>query len=348
MGKSFVASPYLCIRRSMKLQILVPQYNETDEIIKPLLDSVAIQQNVDFKEIGVIICNDGSETYLSREFLDSYPFQIDYHLEKHRGISATRNSCLDYAEADYVMFCDADDMFCSVCGLYQVFLDISKGFDTMTSSFIEETREKYSREIVYTTRDFDSTYVHGKVHRRMYLVENNIRFNDALKFNEDSYFTVLAQSLTENHIHCKTPFYLWRWRDDSVSRRDPKSKMKNYPTMVDANDALVDELWKRGLQGRALMFVVYMMVETYYTINKRAWIEHAYYIKVLEQRIASYYKKHKSQWDSVSYKDKVDIALGLRERAINEEMGFEKITFEEWLERLEEYDEYKKTETDIT
>ena len=30
----------------MKLQILVPQYEETDEVIKPLLDSLAIQQNV--------------------------------------------------------------------------------------------------------------------------------------------------------------------------------------------------------------------------------------------------------------------------------------------------------------
>ena len=61
----------------MKLQILVPQYNETDEIIKPLLDSIALQQNVDFGEIGVIICNDGTDVYLSDELLTGYPFRID-------------------------------------------------------------------------------------------------------------------------------------------------------------------------------------------------------------------------------------------------------------------------------
>ena len=44
----------------MKLQILIPQYKETDEVIKPLLDSIAIQQNVPFDEIGVIICNDSN------------------------------------------------------------------------------------------------------------------------------------------------------------------------------------------------------------------------------------------------------------------------------------------------
>ena len=68
----------------MKLQILIPQYNETDSIIKPLLDSIALQQNVDFNEIGVIICNDGSDTYLTDELLNSYSYKIEYYKEPHK------------------------------------------------------------------------------------------------------------------------------------------------------------------------------------------------------------------------------------------------------------------------
>ena len=45
----------------MKLQILIPHYRESAETIRPLLDSIAIQQNVDFSEIGVIICHDGED-----------------------------------------------------------------------------------------------------------------------------------------------------------------------------------------------------------------------------------------------------------------------------------------------
>ena len=63
----------------MTLQILIPQYKETDEVIKPLLDSIAIQQNVDFNEIGAIICNDGTDIYLSDNLLNSYPFKIKYY-----------------------------------------------------------------------------------------------------------------------------------------------------------------------------------------------------------------------------------------------------------------------------
>ena len=42
-----------------KLQILVPQYKETEDIIKPLLDSIEVQQNIDLSnDIGVIIDED--------------------------------------------------------------------------------------------------------------------------------------------------------------------------------------------------------------------------------------------------------------------------------------------------
>ena len=67
----------------MKLQLLVPQYHETDAEVKPLIDSVAIQQGIDMSEVGVVIVNDGSDVKLSQEFLDSYPFKIEYYDGPH-------------------------------------------------------------------------------------------------------------------------------------------------------------------------------------------------------------------------------------------------------------------------
>ena len=46
-----------------KLNILIPQYNESEKDISPLLNSIALQQNINFDEIGVIICNDGSDIF---------------------------------------------------------------------------------------------------------------------------------------------------------------------------------------------------------------------------------------------------------------------------------------------
>ena len=176
-----------------KWQILVPQYKETDAIIKPLLDSIEVQQNIDFNDIGVIIVNDGTDIHLSKELFNRYAYDIEYHLNEHKGVSATRNACLDYATAEYVMFCDADDMFYNACGLYIIFREIENGgFDSLVSAFIEESRHPDTKEALYINHDMDTTFVHGKVHRRQYLIDNNIRWNDNLTIHEDSYFNSLC------------------------------------------------------------------------------------------------------------------------------------------------------------
>ena len=136
-----------------KLQILIPQYKETDEVIKPLLDSIAIQQSINFDEIGVIIVNDGTDVHLTEHLLNSYPYEIEYHLNEHKGVSATRNACLDYATADYVMFCDADDMFYNACGLWILFREMKIGqFDSLVSVFIEESHMPGTNEVTYINR----------------------------------------------------------------------------------------------------------------------------------------------------------------------------------------------------
>ena len=33
----------------MKLQLLIPQYNETEEVMRPMLESINTQQGVDLK-----------------------------------------------------------------------------------------------------------------------------------------------------------------------------------------------------------------------------------------------------------------------------------------------------------
>lgn len=320
----------------MKLQILVPQYNETDEVIRPLLDSIKIQQNIDFNEIGVIICNDGSKTFLTEEFLNSYPFEIEYHKEKHRGVSATRNACLDYATADYVMFCDADDMFYNACGLWIVFREIDDGFDSFVSVFIEECRMPDTGEITYINREMDSTFVHGKIHRRKYLKDKKIRWNDNLTIHEDSYFNILCQNLSDNVKYCQSPFYLWKWRDDSVCRHDDKYILKTYNNMIDSNDALISEFLRRAMMEKAMFYVVFMVFDSYYTMNKTEWInqDNQKYRESVERRFAEYFNKYEDLWNSMPTMDKMQISNSVRTRSVTEGMQMEAITIDGWLKHI--------------
>lgn len=323
----------------MKLQILVPQYKETDEIIKPLLDSIAIQQNIDFEEFGVIIVNDGSDIFLTEEFLNSYNFGIEYYKEKHRGVSATRQSALDHAVADYVMFCDADDMFCNVCGLWMIFREISLGvFDSLTSIFVEETRHPLTKEVVYLNREMDSTFVHGKVHRRRYLIEKGIKWNPELTIHEDSFFNIQCGSLSQNVKYCQFPFYLWKWRDESVCRHDSKYILKTYRNMLDSNSALIEEFRKKGRPDLSAFYTVFMIFDAYYTMNKPEWMdqENQEYRNSTERHFSEYFKKHKKTWETFPYQEKVNISQGIRGRSVQEGMLMETMTIDEWLKSVDE------------
>ena len=321
----------------MKLQILVPQYKETDTVVKPLLDSIAIQQSIDFNDIGVIICNDGSDVFLSESFLKSYPFKIEYYKEPHRGVSGTRNACFEYSDAEYVMFCDADDMFYNACGLWIIFKEMEIGFDSLVSVFVEETRDPTTKQVTYINREMDSTFVHGKVHRRKYLIDQNIRWNENLTIHEDSFFNILCQNLSPNVKYSQSPFYLWKWRDDSVCRHDPKYILKTYRNMLDSNDALIDEFLSRGMQDKAAFYTAFIIFDAYYTMNKPEWInqENKEDRDSTEKHFARYFLKRKRLWDAISPNDKMVISNQVRSRSVMEGMRMEAITVFDWLAHIE-------------
>ena len=389
-----------------KLYILIPQYKEPFEVIKPLLDSIGIQQNVDFDRVHVIICKDGepdNNSYrmdpeheniiFSERGHDryEYPYKIHYYICEHGGVSATRNACLDKAIEDskinkgnhYVMFCDIDDMFFNNYGLYIIFREIDAErpdgqFDTMMSAFIEETRmpkfdKKTKKPIIdprtgrpetdkdtpiYIPHPTDSTFVHGKVHRLKFLINNNIRWNNSLTIHEDSFFNCLCQRLAgpENTIYCplcqpidpRNPnaglpmaFYLWRWRDESVCRHDPDYILKTYNNMLDSNTALVEEFRDRGRKEDAQFFVTTMIYDAYFTMNKDEWLkqENQDYRKAVEKRFKRYYQEYENIFLAIDEDVKRQIIMGIKNRMFGEGLMMESITFNDWIAKIEELED---------
>lgn len=329
-----------------KLDILIPHYHESQAVILPLLDSIALQQGIDFSEIGVIICHDGADIRnfdLSwtdpRDMIEypKYPFSIKQIHIPHGGVSAARNAALDASEAEYVIFADCDDLFYSACGLWLILREISFGeFDSMTSLFIEEVR-KEDGTTVFVNHEKDCTFVHGKVHRRQYLIDNDIRWNEALTIHEDSYFNILAQSFSDRVKYCPISFYLWKWREDSVCRHDPKYILKTFNNMIDSNEALVNEFQRRGRDHDAEFYVVTMVFDAYYTMNKPEWInqDNVEYRKSTEQRFAEYFRKYKAIWNGADNKNKMKVSDHARAVHVREGMGMETQTINQWLSHVE-------------
>lgn len=214
----------------MKLQILINHYNEPPKIINRLLDSIAVQT---FKDYSVLICHDGDGGGLDRAF----PFRLEYFSCPHRGVCQTRNSLLERATADYVMFCDADDAFLSATGLQAL---MEHEADVIASPYNVERHD--GTVCVY---EHDMIRVHGKVFRREYLQAQNIDFPD-VESNGDMYFTWLAFHLTEDIVWIPENVYTWKYNPLSVTRRIPHYNTQRYDRALKCYGALVDNLLIRG------------------------------------------------------------------------------------------------------
>ena len=142
----------------MTLDILITHFNESFQVVKPLLDSIQIQRNVDFKNINVIIVNDGSKNLLKRTDLAQYTYNIKLLTQRHSGVSNARNMALDNSIADYVMFCDCDDSFYNVNALNMILHYLENNPDIVINNFYEEVIKNDSVYLLkpYTTKRYPS------------------------------------------------------------------------------------------------------------------------------------------------------------------------------------------------
>lgn len=322
----------------MKLQILIPQYNETEDIIRNMLDSLKLQQGVDFQEFEVLIGNDGSDTKLSYDFLKGYPYLIQYFQFEHTSPAGTRQRLFDKATADYVMFCDADDMFLTVLGLYTIFTYIRKGFDAFITDFVEEVKDNKTGEYSYFTHYADDKFVHGKVYRRRHLIDNNIIWHEDIRYHEDSSYNLLAIETAKSKEFCKVPMYLWKWRDDSICRSDPLYVLKTYTRMIYSNEHLVHDFVTRNMYKQAKYHTGAFIYNTYYMLNKPIWLDpmNAKYRYETEKCFKEYYRKHKELFERISPEVRTMLIAGIKRRVMDEGVGLEKFTFDEWIDHIEE------------
>lgn len=238
----------------MKLEILVTHFVESEDIVKPLLDSIAMQKDIPFREFGVIIVNDGKEGLLSDEFLSQYPFKIQYLIMEKGNVSKARNYALDHATAKYVMFCDCDDKFFIDQAFWWLFREMKKPFDILVSLFFEE------KDGLGIPHDHDNTFIHGKVYNREYLIKNNIRFDEELYVHEDGYFVVLALCCTDKLRYFPTAFYLWVSREGSVARQEGFTQ-KTWSEYIKAKRKLINQLLARGEDEAARLTLGVFLVE---------------------------------------------------------------------------------------
>ena len=93
-----------------KVSTIIPVYN-TEQYLEKAIKSV-INQSIGFKNIQLILVNDGSpdnSEAICLKYKKMYPNNIVYQAKENGGVSTARNLGLSLAKGKYINFLDADD-----------------------------------------------------------------------------------------------------------------------------------------------------------------------------------------------------------------------------------------------
>lgn len=319
------------------LSIVIPRYKETEKEIFPLLTSIANQTGIDFSDIEIIIATDGEGgNPLEENFLKL--FNIDIKQVKNNGENmgpgVTRQQGLDVASGDYVMFCDADDVLHNVGVLGALIKEAENTVpDILCTSWIEENRDP-NGNYIYITHEIENTWMHGKLLRKRFLQQNNIRFHDELRVHEDSYFLCLAESSSKSHRYLPITSYVWKYHPNSITRRNNAVyTYDSIPEFIRACNLAHKEIEKRHpeqMEGKIVQFILY----NYFSFHLPHWQEESVkeYLKNGEESFVEYIKPMFHYWTNASQETITNLYNEERNRTFKGAVETE--TIQEWFKRL--------------
>lgn len=208
------------------LDIIIPQYNESEELINHLLTSIENQIGINLSTIlKVTIVNDHSKYKLSNEFLSRFHFPLEYiETPVNGGAGRARQYGMDHTSAPYIMFCDADDRLYDCSALMKLLNQIrllevqQKPWSYIWSYFYEEFRKDRAYDLISHDKP-SMIFMHGKVWNRKFLQEHDIKFHPSLRTFEDTYFGKLVALVSpKSQQFCLKEYtYIWMRNPNSVT-----------------------------------------------------------------------------------------------------------------------------------
>lgn len=287
------------------LDIIVTHYKEPMEVGEKLFKMIDLQRCIDFNDIHVTVINDGGNR-LPEDFFGSLRYPVRQIDIPHGGISAARNAGIEMATEPWIMFCDFDDCFANIYALRDILSVLpSAEADLLWTRLLNEDYRE-GNEYIYIVPDIRKfVFVHGKVYRRQFLIDENIRFETDLHYNEDSCFNDYIIAKTPYwriaEIRTKFPLYVWIRRQGSLTTSGQEDEMeyghfrKNF---------IITEANKNDPENYAGM-VTRTVFDTYYMLHvgnislkmKRRMLEE--FIPWISERISVYGRVDKDMIEQI-------------------------------------------------
>lgn len=261
---------------NLQISVIVPVYN-VQRYVVGCLESILCQKDVDFE---VICVNDGStdDSRARVEEIARRDTRVKLIDQDNRGLSGARNAGIANARGEWLCFVDSDDKigwngqtsgreFADLLSYADESVDAVVG----NANYLDEGNHVISAEWYVNRRlgvfeptpetlRYCNVTAWGKLWRRSVIVENNLRFPDGLRYEDQGFFPKFF-ALSRRFVLTPVPFCSYYEHTDTIMDKTRKNKSirngRDYLGIIDSNLAFFNE---HNLTGK---FLPYLQEQSY-------------------------------------------------------------------------------------
>lgn len=244
----------------MKISIVIPIYKSRDYIEDCLNSIISQSYKGDIECLLIDDCGNDETIEIVQDFISNYQGNIKFiilHHSKNRGAAAARNTGLNAASGDYILFIDSDDYITESCledmtNVLKRYPNVDlihagikttdesiPWFDFEKNPFSEYTNDFFEIKTRLLGREIIPASAWNKLIPVNFLRQNNIYFHEGIVIEDVLWCNILAK-----HVHSiaclNKNTYIYRIHDNSVVTSglgiDPKRKLIVYDLMIDQID----------------------------------------------------------------------------------------------------------------
>lgn len=253
--------------------IIIPIYN-VEKYIDDCIESVTQQ---DYKNIEIILINDGSNdnSSLICEKKVKNDSRIRLINKKNGGLSSARNTGINNAIGDYILFLDGDDYWDDKNALSKINDVISESkADIVTfglKKMFEDTGEIENTKYIFDRQKID---LYSKSNTLSYLIKNNLYISSACnkavkksiidKYNlrfeekalsEDIEWSAKLLFYANNIDVIESPFYIYRQRNHSITHT---LKLINIKYLIKHIESCIEFYSKEDVEENKIEYMSYV------------------------------------------------------------------------------------------
>ena len=295
------------------LDIIITHYNEPWNVGKKLFDSIFLQECFDYQDVNIILVQDGKETELPwNELLKDYPFDVKVITSKdHSGVSNARNIGIDYALSDWIMFMDFDDIFADAATFSQILglFPVTDDVDIIWCKYVREVNGHGRLDGVRLNCEDEPDFrLIGKIYRRKFLMDKNIRFISEHQEYSDMMFNIIALSETFDFkfVNFNAPFYpfIKRLRRGAFSTITALEQ-RTYG-LLGRDILLAGEMKQRNNHYKHSIWIARAVIDSYHSIISADSEPDGHY--GITEKLIDFWKANKETFMNVSPAD-IEVAI---------------------------------------